>query len=133
MSPISSSPRKAVVIDDDPLVCEFVHTVLSAIGFEVFAELTGERGVERIRELAPALVVVDMRLPGIDGLEVIRTVGALPMPLPTIVGMSAAWAETEKQAIARGAVAFLRKPLRADIVVGTVEKALGGRFVWIEA
>lgn len=124
--------RKALVIDDDPLVCDFVSTVLASIGFQVAAAGTGEDGLAKLSADPPVLVVLDMRLPDIHGLDVMKAVAALPIPYPTIVGMSAAWAEAEQDAITLGAAAFLRKPLTPSYLVQTVEGAMGGRFVWID-
>jgi CheY-like chemotaxis protein len=127
----STAARRALVIDDDPLICEFITTVLSAIGFTVAIEATGEAGLARVKEMSPEIILLDMRLPGMNGLDVLDALGHLPMAFPTVVGMSGAWAEAEKNAIALGAAAFLRKPLSAEMVVRTVEDALGGRLVWI--
>ncbi len=124
--------RRALVVDDDPLIQEFIDTVLSAVGFQVGVAATGELGLESIKTDPPHLVILDMRLPGMNGLEVIEQVSQLPVPFPAIVGMSGAWAEAEQKAISLGAAAFIRKPLTPDSLIKTVEGALGGRFVWID-
>ena len=67
---------KVLVVEDEPAIAEAVVSRLRSEGFDVTAEGDGLRAVERCRELKPDLVVLDLMLPGIDGLEVCRRIQA---------------------------------------------------------
>ncbi|MFN8039344.1 MAG: response regulator transcription factor [Acidimicrobiales bacterium] len=65
-----------VVVEDDPNIADLVDLYLRQDGYRVFQAATGERGLELVRERSPRLVVLDVGLPGIDGLEVCRQLRA---------------------------------------------------------
>ena len=67
-------PRKILIIEDDPQCAKLVATKLGAEGFEVTTTATGEDGLEAIDEDIPDLLLLDIMLPGIDGLEVCRRI-----------------------------------------------------------
>jgi DNA-binding response OmpR family regulator len=67
-------PRKIVVIEDDPQCSKLVATKLEAEGFDIKVAPTGEAGLELIESEMPDLVLLDLILPGIDGLEVCRRI-----------------------------------------------------------
>jgi DNA-binding NarL/FixJ family response regulator len=81
-----------------------------AEGFEVAGEAeTGEEGVRLVDELAPALVLMDINLPGIDGLEATRRISAAHPEVRIVVLSTYEASEYESRALAAGAVAFLSK------------------------
>ncbi|MDD4905650.1 MAG: response regulator, partial [Methylobacter tundripaludum] len=63
-----------VVIEDDPQIRRFLRTGLSVQGFQVIEAGTGERGIVEVGTRKPELVILDLGLPGMDGIEVIRKV-----------------------------------------------------------
>jgi DNA-binding response OmpR family regulator len=69
--------RKILVVDDEPKVCELVKAYLEKDGFEVILSGDGKDAVEKARMLKPDLIVLDLNLPGMDGIEVFRTVRAV--------------------------------------------------------
>jgi two-component system KDP operon response regulator KdpE len=98
-----------VVIEDDPQICRFLRTGLSVQGFQVVEAATGERGVIEIGTRKPDLVILDLGLPGMDGITVIRKVrewSAVP-----IIVLSARSQENNKiDALDAGADDYLTKP-----------------------
>jgi two-component system KDP operon response regulator KdpE len=98
-----------VVIEDDPQICRFLRTSLSVQGFQVVEAATGERGVIEIGTRKPDLVILDLGLPGMDGITVIRKVrewSAVP-----IIVLSARSQENNKiDALDAGADDYLTKP-----------------------
>ena len=66
--------RKILVVDDEPKVCDLVKAYLEKDGFEVILSGNGKEAVEKARVLKPDLIVLDLNLPGMDGIEVFRTV-----------------------------------------------------------
>ena len=72
MTAASSPPLRALVVDDEPALADVVSSYLTRDGFEVEVAHRGEDALERARSLDPDVVVLDLGLPGIDGLEVCR-------------------------------------------------------------
>jgi len=68
----AGSTRKALVVEDAAVVQELVTSLLRQDGFEVSSAADGERGIEMARAIEPDLVVLDLTLPGVDGIEVCR-------------------------------------------------------------
>jgi len=66
--------RKILVVDDEPKVCDLVKAYLEKDGFEVILSGNGKDAVGKARVLKPDLIVLDLNLPGMDGIEVFRTV-----------------------------------------------------------
>ena len=83
---MSSGARRILVVDDDPMVATTVQRVLRPEGYEVEVALGGAQALEQARAQRPDLVVLDLMMPGIDGLEVcrqLRTEGSLPILMLT--------------------------------------------------
>jgi two-component system alkaline phosphatase synthesis response regulator PhoP len=68
--------RKILVVDDEPKVCDLVKAYLEKDGFDVILSGNGKDAVEKARMIKPDLIVLDLNLPGMDGIEVFRTVRA---------------------------------------------------------
>src|SRR5689334_16136787 len=82
-------PRRVLVVDDDPTVAEIVAGYLDRAGFIVDRASDGRQALAQAAEVRPDLVVLDLMLPGIDGLEVCRTLreqGPMPVVMLTARG-----------------------------------------------
>ena len=67
---------RILVIDDEPDFSDLILKYFSAMGCSVDVAATGEQGLERVTEISPDILIVDNRLPGIDGIEVVRRLRA---------------------------------------------------------
>jgi CheY-like chemotaxis protein len=124
--PGSPPPRPILVVDDDPSIRLTIRWVLEEAGFEVETAADGDEALEQVQRLRPALVVLDLRLPGVDGQTVaarLRADHGEPLPILLVT------AEDRAAAIARrvGAYAFVAKPFDLDDLVETVRRGLAGR------
>jgi response regulator of citrate/malate metabolism len=110
---VSVAPVRVLVVDDDFAVAS-VHRgyVESLPGYEVVGEVhRGVQAVEAVRILQPDLLLLDVYLPDISGIEVLRRIRAAPGPQPDVLAITAAReAETVRQAMAGGVVDYLVKP-----------------------
>ncbi|MCU1361000.1 MAG: Two-component system response regulator [Ilumatobacteraceae bacterium] len=81
-SPVNLGERTVIVVEDDANIADLVNVYLRDAGFRVLLASTGERGLDLIQQNRPALAVLDVGLPGIDGFEVcrrIRSSSAMPV------------------------------------------------------
>ena len=69
--------RKILVVDDEPKVCDLIKAYLEKDGYEVILAGDGKSAVEKARSHKPDLIVLDLNLPVMDGIEVFRTVRAV--------------------------------------------------------
>src|SRR5262245_55591442 len=116
--------RLFLVIDDDPSVGETLGRVLGELGHEMEYCAKGSEGVERTRELQPAVVMLDVCLAGEDGLQLLERVREVSPR--TAVIMISAYGETGLvvKAMKQGASDFLSKPLQRGEVIAAVENVL---------
>jgi DNA-binding response OmpR family regulator len=121
---------RVMVVDDDVTVREVVVTYLRAAGYEVGEAADGESALEGMREKRADLVVLDLMLPGIDGLEVCRRIRARGDDVPVIM-LTALGSETDRVVgLERGADDYVTKPFsprELTLRVGSVLRRAGER------
>ncbi len=103
--------RSVLIIDDDPLIRKTLSGHLTKQGFDVQLAEEGEEGVRRFREFNPDLVILDVRLPDIDGLEVLRQIKDLNSKAYVLMMTAYDDMKTTVEAIKLGAFEYLVKPL----------------------
>jgi CheY-like chemotaxis protein len=106
------SLRRVLVVDDDPLILEVLKTVLDLEEFDVVTAADGEAGLQSLRQQRPDVVVCDVMMPGIDGLEVCRRIKADPSTadLPVVLLTARDRAEDRVAGEDAGCDAYLTKP-----------------------
>jgi CheY-like chemotaxis protein len=106
------SARHVLVVDDDPLILEVLRTVLDLEEFEVTTAENGELALEALAQRRPDVVVCDVMMPGIDGLEVCRRIKDDPdtRELPVVLLTARDRAEDRAAGEAVGCDAYLTKP-----------------------
>jgi len=119
-------PKQVLLIDDDPLVGGTVLNMLKRQGYQVEAVLSGQEALERVREKAYDLIISDIRMPGMSGIEAIEEIQALHRETGRICGFMfiTGYAEENSPAntIRIGVSDILMKPLDANQFLQTVEK-----------
>ncbi|MGQ9533280.1 MAG: response regulator [Desulfotomaculales bacterium] len=116
-------PITVLIIEDDPMVAEintsFVHAVP---GFKVVgAARTGRAGVEATQRLQPNLALLDVYLPDVDGLSVLREIRDLALPVDVILVTAAHDTFTIQNAFRYGAIDYIIKPFRFDRLKAALE------------
>jgi FixJ family two-component response regulator len=113
------------VIDDDPSVCRSLSSLLRSVGFGVEVFGTAEEFVASDRLGKTECVILDVRMPGMGGLELQRRL-ALSQPKLPVVFITAHCADEDvrSRTLKDGAVAYLSKPLSEEAVLSAVEAAL---------
>jgi two-component system, cell cycle response regulator DivK len=114
------------VVEDNDQNRKLVRDVLTFKGYEIIEAETGEEGVRLARERRPSLVLMDIRLPGIDGIEALRRLRADQATRRiSIMAMTASVMTVDRQRITdAGFDAFQSKPLKVKDFVAAVERLL---------
>ncbi|HEX9774215.1 MAG TPA: response regulator [Actinomycetota bacterium] len=117
---------RVLVVEDEPDISMMLRVMLEMRGFEVTAAGSGEEALTSIEDNMPSVLLLDLRLPGIDGWEVIDRLRDrdLLASLPVIVVSAHASPGRQEQALAAGCYAYLTKPFRAQELVELLEGAL---------
>ena len=124
----AAAPLRVVVVDDEPAIRRFLRTSLRAEGYEIVEEETGEAALAEIRRRSPDLIMLDLGLPGVDGLEVIRCVRATGSTVPIIVLTSRTDEAGKVEALDLGADDYVTKPFGVDELLARIRAALRHRL-----
>jgi CheY-like chemotaxis protein len=116
--------RKVLVVDDDPVVGKSFNRVLSNKGYSVITALNAAEALERMRRDEYDLVVTDIKMPGMDGLELAETVKARRPWTPVVIVTGYGTSADEARAKAAGVTAFLHKPLSPEMIEGSTAEVL---------
>ena len=126
---MTSAPR-VLVVDDEKLIRWSVSERLSRKGYQVSAAETGERALELLAAERPGVMLLDVRLPGIDGLETLRRALVLQPDLVVVMMSAHGTVDIAVEGMKRGAVDFLSKPFplaMLDAAVARAHAAAGAR------
>jgi DNA-binding NtrC family response regulator len=116
-------PRRVLVIDDEQVICDACQLILSEQGCRVEHELTGTAGLLAIEKSDFDVVLLDLKLPDMDGMEVLRRVGKEKPGLSVIVMTGFSTTLIAVEAMKNGATDYLGKPFTDDELITTVENA----------
>ena len=120
---------KILVIDDEKVIRETLEMFLLERGFEVFTSGGGDEGIEAVREKVPDIVILDIWLRGMDGLEVLRKIKKAGPDISVIMMTSYYHREATISAMKLGAYDYIYKPIDVDELEITVEKVASNRRV----
>lgn len=117
------SAPKILIIEDNPMNKELTSDLLEASGYEVICTQTAEDGLRLARELMPDLILMDISLPGMDGLCATKTLKADPATRHlTVVGLTAHAMKGDKGiALDAGCDGYLTKPINTRTFIDTVK------------
>lgn len=119
-----SALRKVLVVDDDPIVGESFNRVLTGKGYAVITAANGEEALAKLKAEQYDLVYTDLRMPGMDGLEVAERVKAKQPWTPVVIVTGYASRTSEERAYAAGVSDFLSKPLSPEMIEDSAARAL---------
>ena len=115
--------RKLLVIDDERPILEMLQLSLSSEGYEVLTAENGDEGVEIFEEERPKLVLTDVKMPGLNGIEVLKKIKAIDQETEVIVVTGHGDMETAIAALQHKASDFVTKPIRDEILMVSLERA----------
>jgi CheY-like chemotaxis protein len=126
-SPVWGTRPTILCVDDDPLVLGVCSMALEHRGYRVVMATQGRAGIAIAQIERPALILLDVMMPGMDGFEVCRHLRADPAlrHTPIILMTAMKEPELETKGVEAGATLSIRKPFDPGVIVNTVDQALG--------
>ncbi len=115
---------KILVIDDDRMNCELIQSVFTRRGYQVLSAMSGIEGLTLFRQQAPRVTVLDLRMPEMDGLTVLKEIRAYDPYAPVVILGGGATEEQENQARELRVTDFIRKGLSLDVLVECVNRVV---------
>lgn len=121
---LDPSAPAVLVIDDEPSMVRLLRMLLEADGFVVFEAMTGPMGLGLIPVASPAAVVLDVMMPGMDGVEVCRRITSEHPHLPVVILTGRDDRELEKRCMTAGAKRFITKPVLPGELTAVLDELL---------
>lgn len=119
-----------LIVDDDPQLRQSFEKLLSGEGHSVRTAPSGEAGLAGVQHQVPDLVIMDVRLPGMSGLQTFAAIREIEPKLPVIIMTAFGTTETAIQATKMGAFDYVLKPFDIPDILALIEQALeAGRFM----
>src|SRR6266446_3421775 len=124
--------RDVLIVDDDRQVRDVLHQIFLAAGYKCVLAKDGDEGLQVFKAGRPPLVVTDLKMPGITGVELLQQVRAVDDDVAVIVLTGAADVKTAIASLKLGAHDFIMKPVNMDELLIATERALERRQLLIE-
>jgi two-component system cell cycle response regulator DivK len=118
-----------LIIEDNEKNRKLVRDVLQVKGYQTIESETAEEGIKLALAKLPALILMDIQLPGIDGITALKQLRAEPKTksIPVIAITASAMTHNRKTMLAEGFDGYQTKPISVKDFLGEVERVLGGR------
>lgn len=119
--------KKVLVIEDNPDNLRLTTYVLERAGYEVLPAVTGEEGVETAIRERPFFIIMDIQLPGINGLEATRRIRSSPAngDIPIIALTSFAQRGDREKSLAAGCSGYIEKPIDPLTIIDHIHRIVG--------
>ncbi|MEJ2155200.1 MAG: sigma-54 dependent transcriptional regulator [Desulfobacteraceae bacterium] len=118
------SGHRVFLLDDDELIVSMLARSLKKSGFEVFAETDPEDWRSKLEAFTPDVLLLDIRMPGYDGLEILQQISDSPINTQVVMLTSDDTAETAVKAMKMGAADYLTKPFNKDEVKMVIDNVI---------
>jgi CheY-like chemotaxis protein len=127
--PAEDAPSRAriLVADDEPLVLQGLRRLLEQDGYEVSAALGGREAERQASETRFDVVVSDVHMPDLDGIELLRRLRRIDRDIAVVLMTGRPQASVARRAVALGASQYLQKPIDREKLRRTIEEAVSGR------
>jgi len=125
-SEVASQMAKSIlIVEDNPLVLKIYHSALATLGVDLVEARDGEQAMRLVHERRPDLVIMDVMLPGVSGLDLTRRIKQELPDIRIVVVTTLAMATDQQRIKDSGADAYLPKPINFDSFIDTVKELLG--------
>lgn len=112
-----------LIVDDEPLQRDILNTILEDEGYETYTAPSGEEALKIIRKFHPEVILTDLKMEGMDGIELIEAIPKDPFEPSMIIMTAHGTISSAVEAMRKGAFDYLTKPLDKDSLIMTVKRA----------
>ncbi|MCK5327417.1 MAG: sigma-54-dependent Fis family transcriptional regulator, partial [Candidatus Latescibacteria bacterium] len=116
--------KNILIVDDDQAVAEMLSEVVKAMGKHPITAANGREGLEKFQEHSVDLVITDLKMPGMNGIEVLKAIRVLQPGTPVILITGYATVDTAVECMKSGAVEYIPKPFTPDLLLEKVHDTL---------
>ena len=123
---VKDAMTTALIIEDNDNNLELIRFILECAGYKTRFAMTGLEGVQQALSIPPDFVILDIQLPDINGLEVLKRIRAskIGKDIPIIAMTSYAMSGDREKLIAAGCTSYIEKPIDPMLVIGQIEQAI---------
>jgi len=118
-----------LIIDDDNAIRDTLNIFLSESGFKISTAKSGEEGLELIKKEHPELIICDLKLPKLNGLDILKNLNEYDPAIPVIIMTAYGDSQSTIKAIQLGAYDYIEKPLDIDRLNVLIKRALEGKKI----
>jgi two-component system response regulator FixJ len=133
---LSAAAAKVYVVDDDDAVRDSLRVLLESHGFDVKAYASARAFLEHVPSTDKSCLLLDLHMPEMDGVELLRILRSQDSTLPVIVTTASLEPLLTKRALEAGAQTLLNKPISEDVLMRSISAAIGGAIPasdWVRA
>ena len=126
---ITATMKTALIIEDNENNLELIRFILEQANYKTRFAMTGLQGVQQVLNIPPDFVILDIQLPDINGLEVLKRIRASKVgkDIPIIAMTSYAMSGDREKLLAAGCTSYIEKPIDPMLVIRQIELAIGQR------
>ena len=110
---MSGSPR-ILIVDDETSILDTLRILLKRDGYEVHTAVGGQQGLDALGEVQPDIVLTDIRMPAVSGIDVLNAAREMDPTLPVILMTAQASLQSAIQAVNQGAFHYVQKPFEIE-------------------
>ena len=129
---IDTAKPSVLLVDDETSILDSLRILLKNAGFAPHTAHGGRAGLEALQTLAPDIVLSDIRMPGVDGVQLLAAARAHDADLPVILMTAQATLQSAMQAVNEGAYYYIQKPFRNDELLAILRRAAEHRRLRVE-
>jgi len=124
-APVRNTRQRVLVVDDEASIRDLLSKTLALAEYDVDTAPDGTTALDRMRAFSYDLLIADLRMPGMDGLTLIRQAKRIKADLPVIIITGFSTESSAIEAVNLGVAGYLTKPFRVPQVLAAASKALG--------
>lgn len=113
---------KILIVDDSTINNILLESILSEKGYEIYSTLNGNTALEKIEDIQPDLVLLDIMMPEVNGFDVLRKMRTNNIVIPVIIISAYDSDKFKKLSRSLGASAYILKPINGEVLVKNIEK-----------
>jgi len=119
--------RKILVVDDNKETCDVLTQIFAEQGYQTFSALGGRLALDTVKKKKPELVLLDIKMPKMDGMEVLKRIKKIDKDVVVVMITGYGALDTAKEAMRLGAYDYATKPFDLDFIKAVIKDALSER------